>query len=517
MTAENKITPEKRKKSPRNWHRARLGVQIAAFLLFLYLLLGTTQQLTAFLPSELFFHLDPLAGISSMLASKAWITPMALGAIVLVLAVVFGRVWCSWVCPMGSLLDWVPSRKAKRDEKDIPSYWRQGKYFFLFIILVAAVFGSLTLVILDPITLLFRSITSAVLPVLELVIRGMETLTYNITPLQPIVEWFDNLVRGWLLTGQSFFLPNLLILLLFAGVLAVNAVRSRFWCRYLCPLGGLLALFSRISRVRHTVDEAKCISCQCCARICHTGAIDSTKGFVASAAECTSCMECVEACPTKAISFSMQPSIAAQQIYDPSRRRFLATLGVAAAGALLLRFIPVVRGIQQRLIRPPGTTDQKLLSQCIRCGECVKVCPTKVIQPDVSAGGLENTWTPALQMRQGYCDYSCNSCGQVCPTNAIPALSLEQKRQTVLGKAVIDRNRCIPWADGIECGVCEEVCPVPGKAITLSSGGGGGGRRANAKRPHEVPDLCIGCGICESQCPVAGEAAIRVLPPDSIS
>ncbi len=515
MVTEDTIAPKKRGKRSKKWHRLRLTVQILVMLFFLYLLLGTTQQLSTFLPPDFFFRLDPLAGISAMLASRTWIAPMALGFITLAITIAFGRTWCSWLCPMGSVLDWVPSRRVRKnnlDKLDIPFFWRQVKYFLLFVILVAALFGSLTLMFLDPITLLFRSIASAILPGLSLVIEGAEALLYGIAPLRSAVEWFDGLVRGWLVTGQDFFWPNILILFVFVVVLALSAIRSRFWCRYLCPLGGLLALFSRLALVRHKVDEAKCVSCKRCAVFCHTGAIDPEKKFAASAAECTTCMECVGMCPTKAISFSGQLGLAPGQRYDPSRRQFLATLSLAVVGAALLRFIPVFSGKKSQAIRPPGTGEEQLLSQCIRCGECVKVCPTGSIQPVLSTEGWENLWTPALMMRRGYCDYSCNSCGQVCPTGAIPKLTLAQKRNTVLGKAVIDQDRCIPWSERLECGVCEEVCPVPRKAITLRGGGGGKGQKAATLRPEVVQDLCIGCGICETQCPVAGMAAIRVYP-----
>jgi len=115
-------------------------------------------------------------------------------------------------------------------------------------------------------------------------------------------------------------------------------------------------------------------------------------------------------------------------------------------------------------------------------------------------------------MRTGYCDYSCNACGQVCPSEAIPKLPLLAKQKTVIGKAVIDTNRCIPWSEARECIVCEEMCPIPTKAIRLSGGGGGQGSKSSTRRPKVQEDLCIGCGICEAQCPVKGQAAIRIFP-----
>ena len=497
----------------RKWHRLRRAVQVLTLLLFIYLLLGTTQKGIVF-SHDLFFNLDPLAGISAMLASRSWIAPMALGVVTLLLALAVGRAWCSWLCPLGTLLDWTPSRRPSRNRLEVPSYWRQIKYFVLFAILFAALLGSLTLLIFDPITLLFRTITSVLLPAVSFLITAVETWAHNVGPLQPAVEWFDGLVRGLLVTEQPFFLPSLLIALLFAIVLALNAVRHRFWCRYICPLGALLGMVSRVAQVRHRVDLEKCVNCMRCAVICPTGAIDPGSDFAASSAECTTCLDCMEACPTAAITFKKQPGVTANHRYDPSRRQFLASLGAAVVGALLLRTVPVFRQKEPLLVRPPGTSDEKLFSECIRCGECVKVCPTGAIQPSSSLVAWEGLWTPALMMRLGYCDYSCNSCGPACPTGAIPILSLAEKQQTVIGKASIDAHRCIPWAEGIECVVCEEMCPVPGKAIKLRRRAviNGQGERVTVQLPRVKRNLCIGCGICETQCPVNGEAAIRVYP-----
>jgi formate hydrogenlyase subunit 6/NADH:ubiquinone oxidoreductase subunit I len=142
----------------------------------------------------------------------------------------------------------------------------------------------------------------------------------------------------------------------------------------------------------------------------------------------------------------------------------------------------------------------------------MKVCPTSGLQPVLLQGGLEALWTPHLVPRLGYCNYGCHACGQICPSGAIPALDLERKRQAVLGRAVIDRDRCLPWAHGVPCIVCEEMCPVAPKAIRLEEVPVADdlGQMVTVQRPHVVGDSCIGCGICEYQCPVEGEAAIRV-------
>jgi translation initiation factor RLI1 len=129
------------------------------------------------------------------------------------------------------------------------------------------------------------------------------------------------------------------------------------------------------------------------------------------------------------------------------------------------------------------------------------------LQPALLEAGLAGFWTPHLVPRLGYCDFGCNACGQVCPSEAIPYLTLTDKRQAVMGLAAVDRNRCLPWAYNTPCIVCEEMCPVPDKAVKLEREQVG---EIELQKPYVVAELCIGCGICEQHCPLAGEAAIRV-------
>jgi ferredoxin len=142
----------------------------------------------------------------------------------------------------------------------------------------------------------------------------------------------------------------------------------------------------------------------------------------------------------------------------------------------------------------------------------MKVCPTSGLQPALLESGLEGLWTPRLVPRLGYCDYGCDACGQICPSGAIPPLDLARKREAIIGLATIDRNQCLPWAHGIPCIVCEEMCPTPQKAVRLEEVEMTDdlGELTIVQRPYVLEDLCIGCGICEYQCPVAGESAIQV-------
>jgi ferredoxin len=216
-----------------------------------------------------------------------------------------------------------------------------------------------------------------------------------------------------------------------------------------------------------------------------------------------------------AISFPARISSPDWSDYDPDRRRLLTSLGAAVALVGLLKSNLFANRDQSRLVRPPGARENDLLDRCIRCGECIRACPTSAIQPAVTEAGLEGLWTPVLIPRAGYCDYSCNACGQICPVQAIPPLGLGEKRQQVIGKAYIDENRCIAWADHQDCIVCEEMCPVPDKAIVLEEADvlTGDGDLATVQQPWVIRERCIGCGICEYKCPVNGEAAVCVYVP----
>jgi MauM/NapG family ferredoxin protein len=502
--------PQKRPRVIQKMIWLRRAVQALFLLAFLYLLAATMQGAASRMPYDVFFHLDPLTAVTSLLAGRVWIVPMTLGLITLVLAVALGRAWCGWVCPLGTILDCTPSRRRPPDQGLSPR-WSQVKYFLFLTVILGAALGSLTLVILDPLTLLFRAFAAAILPSLNLLIGGAESWLYGFSALQPALVWIDGALRGWLLNNQPFYLPNLLFLAVLAAVLALNAVRSRFWCRCLCPLGGMLGLISKVAVIRHHVDPDQCISCGQCSALCPTGAIDPDKQYAADAAECTVCLKCRAGCPVRAISFG--PGKTAVYEHSPERRRFLYSLGAAAVAALFLRFVPSLAGDKAKVIRPPGSSEKSLASQCIRCGECIRICPTGVIQPG-PAGAQSGLWTPELKTRLGYCDYSCNACGIACPTGAISNLPLAVKQKTVVGVAKIDQTRCIPWAEDRDCIVCEEMCPIPEKAIRLGGGGGGQGT-GRGRHPRVIAELCTGCGICEHQCPVAGESAIRVFPPET--
>ncbi|MCJ7736576.1 MAG: 4Fe-4S binding protein, partial [Anaerolineae bacterium] len=463
--------------------------------------------------ADLFFRLDPLNASAAMLASRSWIPRLAPALATLVLTLIVGRVWCGWICPLGTLLDWVRFPAVARRSQSISPRWRQVKTLLLIGILAMALLGSLFLLLLDPLALLTRTMTTAVLPVLNHTVTSLEHTLYSLRFLRPLVDWMERVLRGPVLpVTQPAFAHRLLIGLLFATILGLNALADRFWCRYLCPLGALLGLLSEVSILRPNIPTA-CNRCGHCVSSCPVDAIGSGDGYEIEPAECIVCMDCLAACPESSIGIHPTLKVAASAAYDPGRREILASVAASAISVALLKTAPQTKQVHPHLVRPPGADDEEeFLSRCLRCSQCMKVCPTSGLQPVLFEAGVEGVWTPSLVPRLGYCDYGCNNCGQVCPSGAIPALTLGEKRQAVMGEAVVDRDRCLPWAQGIPCIVCEEMCPVPEKAVRLENEqiANDAGEIITIQKPYVLQDLCIGCGICEYQCPMGGDAAIRV-------
>jgi polyferredoxin/formate hydrogenlyase subunit 6/NADH:ubiquinone oxidoreductase subunit I len=496
------------------WRRVRQAVQIIFFAFYIVMIFAVVQRRIAPALSDIFFRFDPLAAIGTMLSGRHWIPKLGLSLITIGVTLLIGRVWCGWVCPLGSLLEWISFKKARKRASSISPGWRNVKYFLLAILLVAALLGSLTLLVFDPIAIFTRTLTTAILPALFYAINSIEIALYRVNFLVPAVDSFESLVRGGFLPAeQPAFAQSMAIASLFIGIFALNLLAHRFWCRYLCPLGALLGWLSKISIFRPFIGKA-CTECTRCAITCNPGAIDTTPGnFHIMPVECTVCLDCLANCQPAGIQFKLSLKPAPQQEFELSRRQALGALASGAAGVLLLGTDLRLRQDNPMRIRPPGVTDESsFLSTCVRCSQCMRICPTTALQPALTESGLAGLWTPLVVPRVGYCDYGCTACGQVCPSGAIPLLKLNEKRKAVIGKASINRNRCLPWASGVPCIVCEEMCPTPQKSIRLEEAQvvDANGQVSTVLRPNVLREVCIGCGICEHQCPLEGEAAIRV-------
>jgi polyferredoxin len=508
----------------RNWVIARKIVQylsLAAFVLFFVMSRrdgGWSASLV-----NIPMRLDPLNVLAHLISSRTFLAGSTLALITVILTLVFGRAWCGWICPLGTTLDLISLEKARGKRKPPAENWRKVKYILLIAILTVALFGNLTLLTFDPLTLFFRTLTTAIWPVTDRAILFLENLLFCIPFLSEPVASFDTFIRPAILpAAPAFFKDAFLFGLLFAGVIALNLFAERFWCRYLCPLGGLLGWISKVAIFRRSVGE-ECPGCVLCDKACPTGTIDPANHYASDPAECTMCMDCLETCPRTSITFNPKMPATLVQPYDPSRREFLVTVGASAAALVLAKSGMLSRREPPFLVRPPGVREANQdvisLDKCIRCSECIRACPTNAIQPGVLESGVEGFGAPLIIPHLGYCDYSCNACGQVCPTQAIPPLSLEQKQLSIIGKAYINQNRCIPWADGKPCIVCEEMCPLPEKAVVLLERNSLGELTSadatsnGIKLPYVNRELCIGCGLCEYKCPLNGEAAIRVYSP----
>ena len=512
-----------------NWktlRRARQGSQGFFLLLAVGLLFAALPGRPLFAFTDIFFRFNPLSGLAAMIAARAWIPRLAPGLVTVGLTFLLGRVWCGWICPLGTLADWVRIPGASKRQAKLSKHWRAGKYLLLVAILVSALIGSLSLLALDPLAIFTRGMSAAVLPALDRAVSGLERLMVPVRFLSPLVDGLESALRGPVLPAKPHAYDGSgWVFLLLAGVLALNTFAERFWCRYLCPLGGLLALISRFAILRPVVGTA-CGGCARCTRACPLGAIaagEAREPYQIAPSECVMCLDCLVDCPKGDIAIrptlSTLPLLASASSAEtlvapsPSRRALLASAGAAVVGTLVAQSSLKARLPDVNLVRPPGAQDETaFLSRCLRCSECIRVCPTGGLQPALLDTGVEGLFTPHLVSRLGACDYGCIACGQTCPSGAIPLLDLTVKRETLIGLASIDRNRCLPWAYNTPCIVCEEMCPRPTKAIRLEevSIRDSEGKDLILQRPFVVRDLCIGCGICEHQCPLESQAAVRV-------
>ncbi len=491
----------------------RILIQILFFGLFFYLLVHTRFPEGDYIGRvEVFFHFDPLLALTTLIASRVFFKAFLLAGITLILTIVLGRVFCGWVCPLGSIhqfFSWL-FKKAKLLKPRIPEDRHTAwKYYMLFAILVGTLFSLNLVGVLDPFSMLYRSFAVGFLPALDHIASNLIGLIYRLN----LSSLGDVLVQSYeIMDVNHVFVQGFFIATLFIALLLLNMMRERFWCRYLCPLGALLGLFARWNLLKLRIDAAACIECGLCSRHCQTQA-DPYPNADWKKSECDYCFTCGALCPTSAIGFGPRAGGVSLPMVDLERRKLILTSVLGAVAAPFFRLSPARSRASEKLIRPPGALpEEQFLQKCVKCGECMKVCPTNALQPALSEAGPEGIWTPMLVMEIGYCEYYCSLCTQVCPTGAIRELGIEAKNQIIIGSAWVDRNRCIPWKFGNPCIVCEEHCPVSPKAIQLSKIEVTlkDGTIKTPLAPLIDLDTCTGCGICENKCPVVDQPAIYV-------
>ena len=520
--------------------------QIAFFAAFLFLLFrseftgsfrGASGEVRLPWPVSIFLEADPLAAVSTAISTGTLYRGLWWSLVILVPTFFLGRFFCGWICPLGTLNHYVGSLKSekKRGKALIESNrykpWQAVKYYVLAAVLVSALFGSLLSGLVDPIPLTVRSLALSVLPGLNYATGAVVDRLYasDLAPVRFTADALQFALQGTLATfKQPHFRQGIVIGLVFAFLLALNLRVTRFWCRALCPLGALLGLASRWSLLHLKKDPSRCDDCRRCLLHCQ-GGDDPIPNAAWRKSECHLCFNCVGDCPTKGIAFAggtALPDKTSRETPELQRRKLIT--GVAA-GAVLVPMFRSTTGLaveaDSRLIRPPGSLDEvHFLERCIRCGECMKVCPNNALHPTFMEGGLEALWTPVLVPRVGYCEPNCVLCSQVCPTGAIWEITEQQKlgkakgaskdaaEPVKIGTAFYDQGRCLPWAMATDCIVCEEWCPTSPKAIFLVTTDvqDAEGQAKTVRRPHVDAKRCIGCGACEFACPVKDRPAVYV-------
>ena len=518
--------------------------------LFLFFLLITDLRYLKGWPVSIFLEASPLVALATALTTHTIYRNLVWGLVVIAVTMMLGRVWCNWMCPFGILhhiFGIIGNRRSTKQMIEVNRYRKiyAIKYYILIAMLAMAslwilpttidapskiiasykgeelqstgvkrIFAaigtgiaesaeehkpgnsSLQIGLLDPIALTVRSMTTSVLPTVHMASESIYT--------EPREYW-----QAWIVG------------LIFIGFLVANWWIPRFFCRAICPLGALLGLFSRFSLWRIDRDPVRCTDCDLCLKSCE-GASDPHLDLRKS--ECFVCLNCIEDCPHDALSFRFLPRAASQVTYPEIGRR-----QVMLAGLFGLLFFPMTRrsgavrkNFSPLVIRPPGSVaEDEFLRRCIKCDQCIRVCPTNVLQPALFEAGLEGLWTPIMISKMGWCELNCTLCSQVCPTGAIREISIaeklgagpfEAKGPIKTGTAFYNQGRCLPWAMDTSCVVCEEVCPVSPKAIFTRNVEvtSRWGAKLELKRPFIDPDRCIGCGICEHECPVKDDPAVYV-------
>lgn len=515
---------KKRQKRP---PRLQRWVQGATLLLFVLLIWQTMWPfagwLVRWLPPDSFLRLDPAGMLISGLSTRAWITGGIAMLLALLATAIIGRFFCGMLCPMGTTIDAVErllygpttTRKYRLQAGSSASpRLSRLKYYLLIFLLAAATMGVSFVFLLAPIPLVTRLYALLLHPVL----LALGDHVLNMT--RPALDALGMTSLYYTQLQTPRFATQLFTIAFFAGIFACGLLAPRFWCRNLCPAGALFALFSRRPLLRRQVAET-CIQCGACQRQCPMGAIPEDP-FLTSHAECIICQRCTQICPVQAIDFRLATAPqqnASSPTHQPARRAFLFA-GVLWAGGGIGGAMAAVTGLTSPhvpegkgsvappdVIRPPGALPENdFLARCVRCGECMKACPTNTLQPIGLEFGVSGLFSPTLVPRRGPCEPTCRACGLVCPTGALRTLpSQAEKVHAKLGTARVLRYKCLAWEHGRKCLVCDEVCPFDAIELIRAPG-------IDAPVPIVHENRCAGCGFCEFNCPVREQRAIVIEP-----
>ena len=444
---------------------------------------------------------------------------MALNFVVLagliLLTLLFGRIYCSVICPLGVMQDlfsWF-GRKAKKNRYSYSPEKKVLRYTVLAVFLLCLFIGFAPVTtLLAPYSAYGRIINSLFRPLYDLLINGLAAMENRFD------SYLFSEVEIWMRSVTTF-----VVALLTLGVLGFLAWRNgRTYCNTICPVGTILSFFARFSLFRIQINEDKCRKCSLCAKNCKASAIDFKSGTV-DLSRCVACGDCIDKCHDGAISFKIasltdrfadRPASPDRPV-DQSKRAFLTgslmAVGTAAMSQTKIKVDGGLAEIEDKIaphretpITPPGSVSAKNMQRhCTACQLCVSACPNNILRP--SSDPLR-FMQPEMSFERGYCRPECTRCSQVCPTGAIQPLKQEDKPFVHIGHAVWIEQNCIPVTNGDHCGACARHCPMI--AIQMVEHTTSDGRTVLV--PAIDKERCIGCGKCENLCPARPFSAIYV-------
>lgn len=478
--------------------RLRVAVSAVFLILVFFLFIDFTNSFTSdIVKGVLFFQFVPslikFINLSGIIVSGY--------IIVLILTLLFGRVYCSSLCPLGALLDVINFFSKKTGKKKIFKYSKPFhllRYSILLTTVFFLVFGSLILVnLLDPYSLFGKFASDLARPAFY----GVNNLLAAILEQLEIYILFPVKLKGysWISFGFSIFM---LIL-----VIRLTVKKGRLYCNTVCPVGTLLGLISRISVFKIMLDEATCTSCGICGSHCKAQCID-TQSKTVDFSRCVGCFNCLTVCPGNGVLFkrswfSGKSKFAEEEINSGNdRRKFLFNSASVLIGSFSLAgklsSQPLTTGkkevVKKYAVTPPGSLNiEHFHKNCTACHLCISACPTHVLQPSLTVYGWDGLFQPTMDYNASFCNYECKVCGDICPTGAIMSLAIEQKKRTQLGKATFIKENCIVYTDETACGACSEHCPT--KAVNMIF------YKGKLTIPEVTDKICVGCGACEYACP----------------
>lgn len=486
----------------------KLRVFFSIFYLLAFLILFI--DFTGLIPSSIYDSFLFLQLVPSFLKLKNLLLIGGLGFFVMVaLNVLFGRVYCSFICPLGILQDVfsfiskkIQGLKRYKYKYQKPFLWIRYSLLFVFIAGIASG-GTIVLSILDPYSI-FGRITSGLLRPLIVSINNLIASLMQKVNVYSLYH-VDLKPENWAVLSLTVVL--LLVVLLF------SLRKGRLYCNLICPVGTFLSLLSRFSVFKITIDKNTCTSCRLCERVCKAGCIDLSAQQI-DFDRCVACYNCLTICPVGSIQYKhvkVKQSIqdnSGTSSYNENRRRILSlflllfTIGKSKGQQKIsgTATIPTKRKIA---ISPPGSGSiDSFNSACTACHLCVSACPTHVLQPSYTDYGLIGFMQPVMDNTAGFCNFECIKCSEVCPTGAIRLLKLEDKQLVQIGRAQFVKDNCVVVTEGTDCGACAEHCPT--KAVRMVP------YKNNLMIPEVTEDICIGCGACEYACPTIPYKAIYV-------